>query len=177
MNNDEQMYKYCIDNNFGKGISHKWAIKHFNIVSNNLIKDEQVKMCFCGLHNYVSMTKHDGYFAYAITNRRIMIAQKKVFGENFQSISLDNVNDVTFSSGLMLGIITIDTFKEKFNVSVDRKTGSSINDHIHEILLIKNEKEDNVNNIDYLIDYKKLLDSGVISQEEFDLKKKELLNL
>ena len=41
MNNAEQMYKYCIDNNFGKGISHKWAIKHFNIVSNNLIKDEQ----------------------------------------------------------------------------------------------------------------------------------------
>ena len=178
MNKAEQMYEYCIDNNFGKGISKKWAIKHFDIIGKNLMQNEQVLMCFCGLHNYLSISKHDGYFAYAITDKRIMISQKKIIGEKFQSISLKNVNDVTFSSGVMMGIITVDTFKEKFNVSVDKKAGSSINSSIHDILFDnKKDTGKGINDIDSLIDYKKLLDSGVINQEEFDLKKKQLLNL
>ena len=107
-----------------------------------------------------------------------MISQKKIIGEKFQSISLKNVNDVTFSSGVMMGIITVDTFKEKFNVSVDKKAGSSINSYIHDILFDnKKDTGKGINDIDSLIDYKKLLDSGVINQEEFDLKKKQLLNL
>lgn len=34
-----------------------------------------------------------------------------------------------------------------------------------------------MNNADKLLNYKKLLDDGVITQEEFDIKKKELLNI
>ena len=42
---------------------------------------------------------------------------------------------------------------------------------------LKDEKEKQTDNTEELLKYKKLLDSGVISQEEFNKKKNELLNL
>lgn len=39
----------------------------------------------------------------------------------------------------------------------------------------KNGKEEEVTSADALLKYKELLDAGAISQEEFDVKKKELL--
>ena len=66
LNNAKQMYQYCIANNFGKGMNQNWGIKHFTLIQNSLQSDEEVLMCFIGLHNYISMTKHDNNFAYAL---------------------------------------------------------------------------------------------------------------
>lgn len=63
------MYQYCIDNNCGQGMNLNWGIKHFTLIQNSLQSDEEVLMCFIGLHNYISMTKHDNNFAYAVTNK------------------------------------------------------------------------------------------------------------
>lgn len=43
------------------------------------------------------------------------------------------------------------------------------------ILLLPDKNEGKSNNVNDLLEYKKLLDAGVITQEEFDAKKKELL--
>lgn len=77
------------------------------------------------------MTKHDNNYAYAISNKRIIMAQKKLIGETLQSVAINNLNDVTLSTGLVLGIITIDTIKEKFNVGVAKHVDRSINSVIH----------------------------------------------
>lgn len=84
MKTAEQMYEYCLENNFGQGFTKKWGLKHFRVIEKNLLPNEEVLMTFIGLHNYQSMTKHDGNYAYAITNNRILIAQKKVIGENLK---------------------------------------------------------------------------------------------
>ncbi|MDG6154899.1 PH domain-containing protein [Lactococcus garvieae] len=179
MRTAEEMYNYCVENKFGKGVSKSWAKKHFALIEKNLNKDENVEMCFCGLHNFKSNTKHDSTFAYAITNKRIMMGQKKLIGENFQSVSLKQVNDVTFSSGMIMGVITIDTFKETFNVGVDKVSASNINNIIHEKLFINTQNSASSENTDIklLKDFKELLDNGIITQEEFNQKKKQLLNL
>lgn len=52
-------------------------------------------MSFIGLHNYKSASKHDNNFAYAITNKRLILSQQQALGEVVQSINLDNINDVT----------------------------------------------------------------------------------
>lgn len=77
-------------------------------------------MSFIGLHNYKSASKHDNNFAYAITNKRLILAQQQALGEVVQSINLDNINDVTKSSGILSGTITFDTIKEVFNVNVSQ---------------------------------------------------------
>ncbi len=179
------MYQHCKDNNFGSGFNEKWGVKHFGIIEKNLIKDEEVLMTFIGLHNYKSATKHDSNYAYAITNKRIMFARKGLAGEKFKSVAHEKINDITFETGLVFGILTIDTPQEKFNIALDKGSATSINSKIHSVLegLKSNSKEvviqqaSTISTADELMKFKQLLDLGVISQEEFDAKKKQLLGL
>ncbi|MEG0691933.1 MAG: SHOCT domain-containing protein [Oscillospiraceae bacterium] len=183
LNVAQQMYQYCIDNNFGEGMNQKWGVKHFMLIEQSLQSDEEVLMCFIGLHNYISTTKHDNNFAYAITNKRIIMAQQKVVGQVVQSVLLDNLNDVTLNTGAVFGVLTVDTIKEKFNVCVSSRSAKSINDKIHEILLTQQKSKtapvqmQAVSSADELLKYKNLLDMGVLTQEEFEQKKKQLLGL
>lgn len=184
MRTAEEMYQYCVDNKFGQGMNRKWGEKHFAVISAALQSEEQVIMCFIGMHNFVSATKHDGYFAYSVTNKRIIIAQKKLIGETLQSVALDNVNDITFSSGLMLGTVTVDTIKEKFNIAIDKAQGRNISDKLHTLLLDLKDQNKAVQvpvgngvDTDQLFKLKELLDAGILTQDEFDAKKRQILSL
>ena len=181
MRTGEEMYDYCIKNGYGSGMTRGWGIKHFNLAAAALGPDEEVKMCFIGLHNYRSMTQHDSNFAYVVTNKRIIMSQKKLIGETFQTVSLGNINDITFESGLAFGIMTIDTIREKFNICLDKVSAKKINEEIHTVLdslkRISTDTNGNISAADEIKKYKELLDLGAITQEEFDHKKKELLNL
>lgn len=179
------MYQYCLDHNYGSGQTAKWAEKHFGLVERALDPDEEVKMCFIGLHNYKSLTKHDNNFAYAVTNKRVLMAQKRVIGEVLQSVSISQVNDVTFKSGLAVGILTIDTIKEVFNVALDKGRAKNISEKLHTLLLdLKRQHERPAQSVktsgldtDQLLKLKELLDAGVLTQDEFNAKKKQLLGI
>lgn len=193
MHTAEEMYNYCITHNFGGGVgvTKSWALKHFEVLEENLMRNEVVYMTFIGLHNYKSLSKNDGNYAYAITNKRIMMGQHLALGrKNFQTVKLENINDITLASGLMTGRLTIDTYKEEFNIEVVKEQADNINSLIH--IIIDKIKEDNNKPImpespkiespapsaaDELLKYKSLLDAGAITQEEYDAKKKQLLGL
>ena len=183
MRTAEEMYQYCIDNKYGTGMNRKWGIKHFRLIENALHNDEDVIMCFIGLHNYQSTTSSDNNFAYAITNKRILMAQQKMIGQVLQSVAIDNLNDITLNSGMVFGVITVDTIKEKFNVAIAKQMALNVNEKIHEVLLsLKEQKktsstETTTSSADELLKFKNLLDMGVITSEEFEKKKKQLLGL
>lgn len=186
----EEMYQYCVDNKLGTGTSKGWAIKHFKLLADNLKEGETIHCVFIGLHNYVSMTKHDQNYAYAMTDKRIIMAQHKLLGANIQSISLDNINDISLSKAGILGVgiatVCIDTFKETFNVGVNITNGDNIYRCVHDAWDMVREKKANQSApvahtqqskspVEQIKEYKELLDMGAITQEEFDAKKKELL--
>lgn len=190
----EEMYDYCKNNNLGIGNSKGWAIKHFQLLIDNLKPDETIHCVFIGLHNYKSFSKHDNNYAYAMTDKRIIMAQHKMFGANVQSVNIENINDITLSKtgigGLGIGTVCIDTFKETFNVGVNVSFASNIYDKAHEVWDEIRAKKDAANNVapaaaaapakspvEQIKEYKELLDMGIISQEEFDAKKKQLLGL
>lgn len=181
MRTGEEMYQYCVDSKFGEGTSKKWGIKHFSVIEKTLSPDEEVKMCFIGLHNYVSMSKTDGNFAYAITNKRIIMAQQKWMGQHIKSVEFDRLNDITLQTGMALGILTIDTMKEKFNVALNKRIATNINNKIQEILgSLRQQKNaptiiQATSSADEILKYKNLLDMGIITQAEFDDKKVQLL--
>ena len=183
MKSSSGLYQFCVDSGYGQGMTKSWGEKHFQLVVDNLKSDEDVIFAFIGLHNYVSATKHDSNYAYVLTNKRFIMAQKKLVGETFQTVSLDNINDITFDSGMMFGILTVDTFKEKFNIALDKYSAKNISNRLHDELDKLNRiskssiSNAQVSNADEIKKYKDLLDMGAISQEEFDAKKKELLNL
>lgn len=175
-----EMYNYCVENGYGKGFNRNNSIKHFTVIQEALLPDEDVLCVFIGLHNYVSTTKHDNNFAYAITNKRIIMGQKKVIGQTSQVILLDNVNDITFSSGLVFGKITIDTIKETFNVAIAKEFAKNVysivlttfNDLKH-----KPNSSSAQNPLQQIKELKELLDMGAITRKEFELKKRKLLDL
>lgn len=111
------------------------------------------------------------------------MAQQKLIGQNFQTVEIDNLNDVTMCTGLLMGTITVDTIKEKFNVAVNKLAATSINNKIHDVLgsLKQNKNASTIvqssSSADEILKFKNLLDMGVISQEEFDKKKSELLGV
>lgn len=177
MKTANEMYKYCTDNGLGTGMNKKWGVKHFVLVEQALMADEVVQMCFIGLHNYINNTQHNSNFAYAITNKRIIMAQQKVIGNTVQIVSLEHVNDITLSSGILFGVITIDTIKEKFNVALDKVSAGNIHKRIQEYLInSKNQPTAPVASVtDELRQFKGLLDDGIITQDEFDKKKHQLM--
>lgn len=180
MRTAEEFYDYCVQNNYGQGMTRSWGIKHFQLIVDALQPDENVQMCFIGLHNFRSATKHDQNFAYAVTNKRIIMAQKKLVGQIIQSVSLANVNDITYSSGMLMGIITVDTIKEKFNVGVNKAVGDSINSVIHTVLnqiMAAPSPVPASNSMDQLVQLKSFLDSGIITQADFDAKKRQILGI
>ena len=132
MKTAEEMYDYCVANGYGAGFNRKNSIKHFQIIEKMLRPDEDVRAVFIGLHNYVSATKHDNNYAYAITNKRILMGQKRLIGEVSQIVNLNNVNDITYSTSMIMGLICIDTIKETFNVGIDKKTASNIFNAVHD---------------------------------------------
>lgn len=181
----DEMYKYCIKNKLGTGNTKGWAIKHFQLLIDNLKPDENVYCVFIGLHNYRSLSKHDNNYAYAVTNKRIIMAQHKLLGANVQSVNIQNINDITLSkigiAGIGIGTICIDTYKETFNVGVNVSFASNVYNCVHDAL---DEIRKKVNSsvvvkspIEQVKELKELLDMGIITQNEFDTKKKQLLGL
>lgn len=180
----KEMYMYAKDNGYGNGFTDSLGIKHFQVIEDSLLPGEYVLMTFIGLHNYISATKHDNNFAYAITNKRIIMAQKNIIaGEKIHTIYLDNLNDISFKSGIALGVMTIDTTKEVFNVGLDKISAKAINEKAHSVIdeIMKSKKitqhVHETSSADEILRFKQLLDSGIITEEEFSKKKKQLLGL
>lgn len=178
------MADFCQEQGYSVGTIKKWITRHFKLIEEQLNDDEYVMFCFVGLHNFVSTTKHDNNYAYALTNKRLILAQQKVIGNNVQSIVLDNLNNVSKNAGMMYGTLTINTLGASVVVGVDKGAADNINDALNKIIYdLKNTAKTSVvlNNssavspVDEIRKYKELLDDGIISQEEFDKKKTELL--
>ncbi|MFD1357653.1 PH domain-containing protein [Fictibacillus halophilus] len=186
MSTAQGMYQYCLENKFGSGFNKSWGLKHFGVLENNLMNNEEVLMTFIGLHNFVSTTKHDNNYAYAITNKRIIFGQKAMTGEKFKAVAHEKINDITFNKGLVFGVLTIDTPQEKFNVGLDRDSATSINSNIHQVLddlkhainpMDSSRSAAPASAADELKKFKELLDMDAITQEEYDSKKKQILGL
>lgn len=187
MRTAEEMVQYCDDNNTGAGFNAKWRLKHFQIVENQLKDDEDVLVAFIGVKNFVDIAHHEDNWAYAITNKRIIIGQKGLIGEKVDVISLRDLNDISFKKGLALGVLTIDTIKERFNVGLDKNSATSIHELVTNALMdlkedmhqssqpVQQTKADDP--YEEVKKLKELLDMGIITEEEFDLKKKNILGI
>ena len=185
MRTTEEMVEFCLKYGYGKGMTKKWTTHHFNLISDQLNSDEYVIFCFVGLHNYISSTKHDNNYAYALTNKRLIVAQQKMIGNNVQSIILDNLNNISKKRGMLLGTLTIDTLGKVLNVAVDKDTVDRISDSLNEIIYnlkrrnisATNSNTSTISSASEIRKYKELLDDGIITEEEFNKKKQELLDL
>lgn len=181
MRTAEELYQYCEDNKLTDGQSRKWGLKHFGVVAAQLEPDEDVRMAFIGLHNQDGM-KNDGNFAYAVTNKRILLGQKKLTGQDLATVMLPQITDVSTSTGMLLGTVTIHFVGGIINIGMSKPTAQAVSDKLHALLAELQgggtaAPAPAASAADEIKKYKELLDLGAITQEEFDAKKKQLLGL
>ena len=154
--------------------------KEISELPNILTVDEHIKAMTSGV-------TEGNTWLIVCTNRRVLMLDKgMLYGLKLIDIPLDRINSISHSKGLLLGKISItDGATTRTIENIANTTVSFFADTVNkEIEIFKQSKNtpvaqvvNNVSVADELIKFKQLLDMGVLTQEEFDMKKKELLGI
>ena len=119
-----------------------WRLKsHAKVIDKHLNPEEEVKYVFAGQKGFSSFEMFNTYVV-AVTNKRIIIAQKRIlFGYLLISITPDMFNDLTVSTGIIWAKVVIDTVKEVITLSnVSKKAASEIETSITEMMMREKKK-------------------------------------
>lgn len=179
------MLAFCEYYEMGAGFSKKWALKHLNLIIDTLRPNEQVLTVFIGIYNYKSISKHGNNAAYAVTTDRIVIAQQNLVGKSISSVSIDHINDIKLNTGFMGGTVTFDALTETFNVFLNKEIAERVFKHSRDCIKYAKDKKKEAastslsksSNLSEIRELKNLYDDGIISLDEFEAKKKQLLGI
>lgn len=160
---------------------NEWlTTKEIDELPNILSKEESIKAITSGLTN-------GNTWLIVCTNKRVLMLDKGLlYGLKFVDIPLDRVNSITYTTGLMFGNIAItDGAITRTIENVSKGTVNFFADTVNKQkeLYIQSRNTpvtqvvDTISAADEILKFKELLDMGVITQEEFEMKKKKLLNL
>lgn len=119
-----------------------WRLKaHAKVIEKHLNPGEEITYAFAAQKGYNSMDFFST-FAIVLTNKRILLAQKRlVFGYIFLAVTPDMFNDLTVSSGLIWGKVTIDTIKETMLLSnISKNAVAEIETQITEYMMEEKRK-------------------------------------
>lgn len=180
----EGMQEYCDHYEMGHGSSKKWALKHFDLIAGVLQPNEQVLSVFIGIYNYKSATSHGGNAAFVITDQRVIIAQQNLIGKSISSVVLDRISDIKLNTGFLGGTVTFDSPTEKFNVFLNKEIAERVFNHARDCIKYAKDKrntasESNSTNsgLNDLRQLKQLYDDGILTKDEFEAKKRQILGL
>jgi len=117
----------------------------------------------------------------ALTTKRFIFQSKILFDTKIENVSLDKIDSINcFGNSLTGSHIQIHTYTKTFDVlcSYKREIMQTVQETFEEAINnYASIDSQNISDIDEIKKYKQLLDCGAISEEEFKMKKKELLNL
>lgn len=181
-----EMCAYCEEMDLGHGYSKSWDLKHFQLIEEALDDGENVFVAFMAI-NAGSSNQNSGYCAYAVTSNRIIMAQKRLMGQFSQMILLNHINDITYSAWALKASITIETPREKFKLKVRGGYGKKIYAclmHGLDMARVYHNPGAQASQgavvqslSDELMKLKQLVDSGILTRDEFDAKKKQILGI
>lgn len=172
----DQMLRYCQEHGTEGGARLNRNRSHFQVIADDLKPGEVALIAFTGLMNGFN-------WGFAVTQERIIIGKKNLLGRFVKSVYLNKINDITMRVGPIHGFIEVDTIKEKFEFCVQPDIAGNIRDLLQVSIekgmgQPKYEEKSNTSGLEeQILSLKKLLDLGAITQEEFDAKKKQLLEL
>lgn len=134
---------------YPKTITHHRLMKHAKVIEMHLNPGEVVEYAFPAQKN----AKTGDFFEtciVAITNERLLIAQKRVFpGYFLSSITPDLYNDMQVKAGFIWASVTIDTVKELIELSnIDKKALPEIETKVTSFMMEAKKKYGKNDSID-----------------------------
>lgn len=119
-----------------------WRLKaHSKVIEKHLNPGEEINYAFVAQKGYSSFDIFST-FAIVLTNKRILLAQKRVFfGYTFLAITPDMFNDLTVNTGMIWGKVYIDTIKETvFLSNISKYAVDEIETQITEYMMEEKKK-------------------------------------
>lgn len=119
-----------------------WRLKaHSKVIDKHLNQDETVNYVFAAQKGFSSFDIFST-FVIALTNKRILLAQKRIFfGYTFLAITPDMFNDLTVNTGMIWGKVYIDTIKETVVLSnISKASVDEIETQITEYMMSEKQK-------------------------------------
>ena len=136
----EELYAYSCDHNFGKGFGRNWGIQNFRLLETRLEKSEYAFLTFVGLHEFHSMSSHQRNFAYAITNRRILMGQVRTFGRiRFRAVPLNEIQNISFDHDNSIGVMKLTLSQDAVTVGMSQETAAALSEKLAELLPVIQE--------------------------------------
>ncbi len=87
MKTAQEMIAYVKEHNFHMQKNDKWLEGSFSLLAEQLRGEEEVHMCFVGLHKLHAVSfyqyLHQGPFAYALTDQRMIAVRRGPFSDNW----------------------------------------------------------------------------------------------
>jgi len=131
----EELYQYSCDNGFGTGFGKGWGLRNFGLLEKKLEPEEYAFLTFVGLHRFHSMSAHQRNFAYAITDRRILMAQSRSFWRTrFESVPLNAIMNLSFDSENTIGVMKIMLDSDAITIGMSRECANALSARLSELL-------------------------------------------
>lgn len=120
------------------------------------------------------------------TDERLMFIDKGlVYGIKVKEFKLDKINSVSYSKGMIFGKLMVTHGASNFVIEqIKKETASRMSDTIksaidnfHPLNISNTNEPSKKSPAEEIKEFKELLDMGIISKEEFDFKKKEILGI
>jgi hypothetical protein len=172
----EEVKKMVSD--LGKEVDTFGTKKEINYLPQILSEDEKIIYLTSGLMN-------NNTWLITCTNKRVIFLDKgMIYGLKQCETSLEKINSIEQKTGLIFGEISIWDGSSKMTIkNVMKRTVKPFVDAVNKA--IENKKNNSQGNktsqpVDFVLQLEKLAElknKGIITEEEFQIKKKECLNL
>ena len=118
------------------------------------------------------------------TNKRIIFIDKgMIYGVKHSEVLISKINSITYKNGLMAGEIHIqDGAEAKVILNVAKSSTVPFVNAVHKVIEISENRHmpvrgyQSISTADEILKFKALLDSGIITEQEFEEQKNKLLH-
>ena len=114
--------------------TEEFWIKTFDTIADCFEADEEGLMAFTGIYNYKSILKHGDTCAYAVTNKRILVSERKLNKiKIIDELSIEGVK-ASYETTAMLGVVRLESPFKTISIGFKKNIAQTIMANVQEIL-------------------------------------------
>lgn len=127
-------------------------------------------------------TGTSGHIRTAATDKRIVVKVPQILGNDEISIPYESISTIDLKTGMIQTKMSVQTDSSSYEIGIGshdkaecREFVSFIRNKVKNNNSANNHTQNNTDSLDKIKQLKEMVDDGIISQEEFEQKKQELL--
>ncbi|WP_227743827.1 PH domain-containing protein [Lactobacillus helveticus] len=138
------------------------------------VKDEEIIQ-----YAAIGINEHSENVMLVCSNRNLIILKKKNSNEQVEVIDLKQVKSVILKNQLMYGELSLIVGNQSLDInSIDKVPAEILTDNIKKWSKIAQGEDDDFDQqLEQVKKLKELLDQGILTEEEFQAKKKQILKI